>query len=58
MCCLDLFSQFDMTIHHVPGKSNVIDNALLHYPDLSAIVVSVESSSFIQICEAYAAACG
>ena len=34
---LDLFSQFDMTIHYVPGKSNVVANALSHRPDLAVV---------------------
>ena len=41
---LDLFSQLDMTIHYVPGKSNIVADALLYCPDLAAIIGSVESS--------------
>ena len=52
MSCLDLFSQFDITICHVPGKSNVITYALSYHPDLAAIVVSVESGLLTQTCEA------
>ena len=33
---LDLFSQFDITIPYVPGKSSVFTNALSCYPDLAA----------------------
>ena len=40
---LDLFSQFDIIIHHVPGKFNAIADSLLCYPDLAAVVGSVES---------------
>ena len=31
VCWLDLFSQFDMTICHVPGKSNVVADVLSHH---------------------------
>ena len=49
---LDLFSQFDMTICHVPGKSNVVTDALLHHSDLAVVVGSVESGLLTRICEA------
>ena len=49
---LDLFSQFDITIYHVPGKSNVVANALSHRPDLAAVVGSVESGLLTRIREA------
>ena len=52
MYWLVLFSQFEMTIHHVPGKSNVIANASLYHPDLAAVVVLVESGLFTWICDA------
>ena len=32
-----------MTICHVPGKSNVVTNALSHRPDLAIVIGSVES---------------
>ena len=41
---LDFFSWFDMSIHYVPGKSNVVTDALLHHSDPAAVVGSVESS--------------
>ena len=46
---LDLFSQFDITIYHVPRKSNVVTNAILCCPDLVAAVGSIESSLLTQI---------
>ena len=49
---LDLFSQFDMTIYHTPGKSNVVANALSSYPDLAAVIDSVDSGLLTQIREA------
>ena len=52
---LDLFSQFDKTIYHaprIPGKFNVVVNALLHHPDLAAVFGSVKSSLLTLICEA------
>jgi len=49
---LDLFSQFDMTIRHVPGKSNVVTDALSCRPDLAAIVGSVESGLLTRIRDA------
>ena len=52
MCWLDLFSQFDMTICHVLGKSNVVADALLRCPDLAVVVGSVESGLLTRICEA------
>ena len=52
MCWLDLFSQFDMTIYHVPGICNIITNDLLCCPDLAIVVRSVESSLLTQIHEA------
>ena len=55
---LDLFSQFDMTIHHVPGKSNVVTDAWSHCLDLSVVFGSVESGLLTQIREAWAAASG
>ena len=41
-----------MTIHHIPGKSNVVTDALSCHPDPSAVVGSVESGLLTQICEA------
>ena len=41
-----------MTIHHVPGKSNVVTDALLHHPELTAVVGSVEFGLLTQICVA------
>ena len=58
MCWLDLLSQFDMTINHIPRKFNVVVDALLYCPDLSAVVGSIESSLLTQIRGAYAAASG
>ena len=58
VCWLDLFSQFDMTICYVPGKSNVVADALSHCPDLAVVVGSVESGLLTQIREAQAAASG
>ena len=49
---LDLFSQFDMTICHVPGKSNVVADTLSHRSDLAVVVGSVESSLLTRIREA------
>ena len=40
---LDLFSQFDITIHYVPWKYNVVTDAMSCHPDLAVIVGSVES---------------
>ena len=51
MYWLDLFRQFDMTICYVPGKSNILTNALLHYPDLASGVGPVESSLLTRIHE-------
>ena len=45
---LDLFNQSNITIHYVPRKSNVVADALLHCPDLAAIVGSLESSLLAQ----------
>ena len=50
MSLLNLFSYFDITIHHLPGKSYIID-ALSHFSDLAALTVSVESSLCTQIHE-------
>ena len=55
---LDLFSWFDMTIFHIPGKYNVVTHALLHHPDLAIVVGSIESGLLTQVCEAQAAASG
>ena len=44
MCWLDLFSQFDITIHHVPGEFNVVTDALSHHTDLATVVDLIESS--------------
>ena len=49
---LDLFSQFDMTICHVPGKSSVVTDALSCHPDLAVGIGSVESGLLTQIHEA------
>ena len=49
---LDLFSQFYMTIHHVPGKFNVVADALSHPPDLAVVLGSFESGLLTRICEA------
>ena len=40
---LGLFSQFDVTIHHIPGEFNIATDALSHHSDLDAVVGSVES---------------
>ena len=48
---LELFSQFNITIYHIPGKSNVIVDALLCYPDLAVVIGLVESSLLTKICE-------
>ena len=49
---LDLLSQFDITICHVPGKSNVTTDALLHCPEFAASFGSVEYSLLTWICKA------
>ena len=49
---LDLFSQFDITIYNIPGKSNGINNALLYCPDLAGDVGLVESGLLTWIREA------
>ena len=49
---LDLFSQFNITIHYIPGSYNVVSNALLHCPDLGAVFESIESSLLTWIDEA------
>ena len=36
---LDFLSQFDFAIVHVPGKSNVVADALSCRPDLATVVV-------------------
>ena len=55
---LHLLSQFDITICHVPGKSNAVADAFSHHPDLAAIVGLAESGLLTWIREAYAAAPG
>ena len=55
---LDLFSQFNITICHVAGKSNIVANALSHLSDLAVIVGSVEFGLLTWIREAWAAASG
>ena len=45
-----------MTLHHVPGKFNVVAAALPHHLDLAKIVGSVESGWLTQIQEAYTTA--
>ena len=52
MFWLNLFSQFDMIIHYIPGKSNVIFDALPCHYNLSAVVGLVESDLLAWICEA------
>ena len=49
---LDLFSQFDLTIHYVPRNSNVIADALSCRPDLVVVVGSVKSGLLTRILEA------
>ena len=49
---LDLFSQFDITICHVLGEFNVVNDALSCHPDLATVVGLVESSLLTQIHEA------
>ena len=41
---LDLFSQFDTTIHPVPVKANFFTDVLSWQPELAAVLGSVESS--------------
>ena len=48
---LDFFSQFDITIHYVPGKFNVVADALSCRPDLAAIIGLVEFSLLTRIYE-------
>ena len=47
-----------MTIHYIPGKSNVISDALLCHPDLPVVIGSVESGLLTRICKAQVAASG
>ena len=49
MCWLDLFSQVDNTIHHVPGKSNVVTDACCIVLTFATVVGSVESILLIHI---------
>ena len=49
---LDLLGCFDITICDVPGKSNVVADALVHYPGLAVVVGSGESGLLTQIHEA------
>ena len=49
---LDLFSQFDITIHHVPGNSHVVSDAFSYCLDLGVVVGPVDSGLFTRICEA------
>ena len=42
--CASRSFQLDMTIHRVPGKSNVVAIAFLHYLDLAAVVGLVKST--------------
>ena len=56
---LNLFSQFSMTIHYIPGKSsNFFSDALLHCPDLAIVIGSVESSLLIWVHKPWVAAFG
>ena len=55
---LDLFSQFDMTICHVPRKSSAVTDALSCHLGYAAVVISVKSSLLTQIREVQAAATG
>ena len=48
MLWLDLFSQFDITIHYVPGKSNVVGDVLLCHPDLAIVFGLAESNIVTQ----------
>ena len=48
---MGLFSQFDMTIHHVPGKSNVVTDTLTYCPDLSIVFGLVKSGLLTYIRE-------
>ena len=41
-----------MTICHVPGKSNVVDDAFLHCSDLAAVFGSIKSGLLTWIREA------
>ena len=41
-----------MTIYHVAGKSSVVADALLHFPDLAIVFGPVESNSLTWIHEA------
>ena len=45
-----------MTICHVPGKYNIVADALSHCPDLAVVIGSVESSLLTRIREAQEAA--
>ena len=52
MYWLDLFNKFDMIIHYVFGRSNVVADALSCCPDLVVVVGSAESGVLTQIYEA------
>ena len=49
---LDLFSQFDITIHYIPGKSYAVSDSLSCHLDLVVVVRSVESGLLTRIGEA------
>ena len=47
-----------MTIHHVPGKSNVFTDPMLHCPDLVAVIGSIKSNLLTCFHQTQAAASG
>ena len=42
---MDFLSQFDFAVVHVPGKSNIVADALSSRPDLATAVVNTTAQS-------------